>query len=115
MSDWTMLTKQQLENDAEDRAGDSSAMDHILTGLALYARIAELEAALLAFHDSPAGDMNELSMRLEQAEAALAERDDDLEWLIDTLDFNLQESGFAQKALDKRHDDLRVGAEEGSD
>jgi hypothetical protein len=28
---------------------------------------------------------------------------DDLDWLIDTLDFNLQESGFAQKALDERH------------
>jgi len=36
------------------------------------ARIAELEAALLAVHDGPLGDVNELSMRLEQAEAELA-------------------------------------------
>lgn len=34
-------------------------------------RIAELDAALLAFHDSPAGDVNALSMELEQVEAEL--------------------------------------------
>lgn len=38
----------------------------------LRARIAELEAALLAFHDSPAGDVNALLMKLEPAEAELA-------------------------------------------
>lgn len=43
-----------------------------------------------------------------QLEAALAERDDDLEWLIDTLDFNLQEPGSAQRALDKRHASLSL-------
>ena len=32
-------------------------------------------------------------------ETKVGELEDDLEWLIDTIDFNLQESGFAEKAL----------------
>lgn len=47
--------------------------------------IAEVEAALVAFHDSPAGDVNALSMKLEQAEAELAERDRQVALLRDGL------------------------------
>jgi len=59
--------------------------------------------------------MRTLSNDYNTLSAALAERDDDLECLIDTLDFNLQEPGFAQKALDKRHAELKARAEEGGE